>query len=49
MQNESALKFKVVDTKFGKGCFANENFEKNETICFLEGKEESWEEDEDEW
>lgn len=30
MQNESALKFKVVDTKFAKGCFANENFEKND-------------------
>ena len=40
----TALKFKVFDTKFGKGCFADEILEKNETICFLEGKEESWEE-----
>jgi hypothetical protein len=44
IQIKTAFKFKVFDTKFGKGCFANENLEKNETICFLEGKEESWEE-----
>lgn len=44
IQIKTALKFKVFDTKFGKGCFANEYIKENETICFLEGKEESWEE-----
>jgi hypothetical protein len=37
-------KFNVANSRFGKGCFANATIEKDETICFLEGKETSWEE-----
>lgn len=37
-------KFKVSNSRFGKGCFANETIQKGETICFLEGDEIEWEE-----
>ena len=37
-------KFRVANSRFGKGCFSNTTIEKDETICFLEGKEISWDE-----
>jgi hypothetical protein len=42
-QNKTVHKFKVSNSRFGKGCFAYEPIEKGETICFLEGEETSWE------
>jgi len=44
VQIQTTLKFEVIDSKFGKGCFANANIKKGETICFLEGEEISGEE-----
>ena len=41
---EIVHKFKVTNSRFGKGCFANETIEKDENLCFLEGKETSWDE-----
>jgi uncharacterized protein len=38
--------FKVSNSRFGKGCFANEPIKKGESICFLEGEETTWEESE---
>ena len=43
-QIQTTLKFEVFDSKFGKGCFANANIKKGETISFLEGEEISGEE-----
>lgn len=37
-------KFKVSNSRFGKGCFATRTIEKGETICFLEGEVTSWNE-----
>ena len=39
-------KFKVSNSRFGKGCFAIEPIKKGETICFFEGEETSWNESE---
>jgi len=39
-------KFKVANSRFGKGCFAKEPIKKGEFICFFEGKEVSWKEQE---
>jgi len=39
-------KFKVSDSRFGKGCFAKEPIKKSESICFFEGEETTWEESE---
>lgn len=43
-QTKIVHKFKVSNSRFGKGCFANATIEKGETLCLLEGEEISWEE-----
>ena len=45
-QIKAVHKFKVANSRFGKGCFANETIKKGESICFLEGEETTWEESE---
>lgn len=37
-------KFQVLNCRFGRGCFANEEIASGETICFFEGEEIIWEE-----
>jgi len=37
-------KFKISDSRFGKGCFADQAIVKGETICFFEGETICWEE-----
>jgi SET domain-containing protein len=37
-------RFKVANSRFGKGCFAREPIKKSESICFFEGEERTWEE-----
>ena len=39
-------KFKVDNSKFGKGCFAIKPIKKGESICFFGGEETTWEESE---
>jgi SET domain-containing protein len=45
-QIKTVHKFKVANSRFGKGCFAKESIKKSEFICFCEGKETTWEEQE---
>lgn len=44
MNEGNGHKFKISNSRFGKGCFANETIEKGETICVFEGEEFFWEE-----
>jgi uncharacterized protein len=37
-------KFKISNSRFGKGCFADQAIAKGETICFFEGETICWEE-----
>lgn len=39
-------KFKIANSRFGKGCFADEPIKKGESICFFEGEEMTWKESE---
>jgi uncharacterized protein len=39
-------KFKVANSRFGKGCFAKELIRKGESICFFKGEETTWKESE---
>jgi uncharacterized protein len=43
-QIESVHKFNICNSRFGKGCFADQSIAKGETICFFEGEEICWEE-----
>lgn len=43
-QINNEYKFKIYNSQFGKGCFAEWPIEKGETICFFEGEELCWEE-----
>jgi uncharacterized protein len=45
-QIKTLHKFKVANSRLGKGCFANEPIKKGESICFFEGEETTWEESE---
>lgn len=39
-------KFEIANSRFGKGCFADETIKKGESICFFEGEETTWKESE---
>jgi SET domain-containing protein len=45
-QIKTVYKFEVANSILGKGCFATEPIKKGEFICFFEGKEVSWKEQE---
>jgi len=44
--NKLSYKFKVANSRFGKGCFAIQPIKKGEFICFFEGDEMTWEKSE---
>jgi uncharacterized protein len=43
-QTKIIHKFKTSNSRFGKGCFADQAIVKGETICFFEGETICWEE-----
>jgi SET domain-containing protein len=45
-KHSKAYKFKVENSRLGKGCFSTEFIKNGEFICFCQGKEVSWNEQE---